>query len=101
QEAIAREQEVAEKDRAAKALRDRSRYRRRAPDDPDRLFGDHGEPERHKEAQDRIDIVEAAQEETLEENAEQRPGDGRQHNRRTKPEIFRDLDGDVGAERIE
>jgi hypothetical protein len=33
QEPIAREQEVAEEDRAAKALRDRGRDRRRAPDE--------------------------------------------------------------------
>ena len=101
QQAIAREQEVAEEDRAAKRLRDRGRDRRRAPDNPDRLFGDHGEPERHQQAQDRIGVVEPAQDEALEENAEQRHGDRRQHHRRTEAEIFRDLDGDVGAERIE
>jgi hypothetical protein len=68
---------------------------------PDRLFGDHGEPERHQQAQDRIGVVEPPQDEALEENAEQRHRDRRQHHRRTEAEIFRDLDGNVGAERIE
>ena len=101
QQAVAREQEVAENDRAAKRRRNRGRQRRRAPDDADRLFGDHREAERHQQAQDRIGGVEPAQDESLEQDAEQGDSDRRQHDRRAEAEIFGDLDRNVGAERIE
>ena len=75
--------------------------RRRAPDDADRLFGDHGKAEGHQQAQDRIGGVETAQDETLEQDAQQGDRDRRQHDRRSEAEISGDFDRYVGAERIE
>ncbi len=59
------------------------------------------EAERHQQAQDRVGGVEPAQDEPLEEDAEQGDGDRRQHDRRAEAEISGDLDGRIGAERIE
>ena len=77
------------------------RQRRRAPDDADRLLGDHRKAEGHQQAEDRIGGIEAAQDEALEQDAEQGDGDRREHDRRAEAEIFRDLDRGIGAERVE
>ena len=73
QKPIAREQEIADEDRAAKGRRDRGRQRSRAPDDADRLLGDHRQPKGHEQAQDRIGGVEAAQDEPLEDRCRAAP----------------------------
>ena len=101
QQAITREQEIADDDRAAKGLRDFGRQRSGAPDHADRLLGDHRKPEGHEQAEDWVGVIEPAQDEALEENAEEGNGNRRDHHRGTEAEMFGDLDGGIGAERIE
>ena len=99
--AVAREQEVADDDRAAKHRRDRRRQGRGAPDDADRLLGDHGKAEGHQQAQDRIGGVEPAQDVSFEQDAEHGDRDRRDHDRRAEAEISGDFDGEIGAQRVE
>ncbi len=101
QQPIAREEEIAEHDLALQPGRHRRGQGRRAPDHADRLLGHQREPEGDQQRQDRVGGVEAAQDEALEEDPEQRHRDRRQDHRRAEAEVLRDLERGVGAEGVE
>ena len=98
-EAVAREQEVTDDHRAFQALWHHRRERCGAPDDADRLLGDHREAEGDEQAENRIGGVEAAQDEALEQDAEQADRDRRDRDRRIEADVIGQGNGGIGAER--
>ena len=101
QEAVTRVDEVADDDLPAQFRRDRPGQRRCAEDHAQRLLGDHREAEGQQQRQARIGLVEAAEQEALDDDAEQADQHRRDQRRPGEAEVLADRDREVGADRVE
>src|SRR3546814_14256875 len=70
QQAVLREQEIADDHCALQGSRQRGRDRRCAPDNADQLLGHHGEAEGNEQTEDRVRGVETPEDEAIEEDAD-------------------------------
>src|SRR3546814_5203203 len=86
QQAVLREQEIADDHCALQGSRQRGRDRRCAPDNADQLLGHHGEAEGNEQTEDRVRGVETPEDEAIEEDADKTDGHRRQHDRRYEAE---------------
>src|SRR3546814_15389279 len=82
QQAVLREQEIADDHCALQGSRQRGRDRRCAPDNADQLLGHHGEAEGNEQTEDRVRGVETREDEAIEEDADTTDGH-RRHNRKS------------------
>src|SRR3546814_2764169 len=71
QQAVLREQEIADDHCALQGSRQRGRDRRCAPDNADQLLGHHGEAEGNEQTEDRVRGVETPEDEAIEERSEE------------------------------
>src|SRR3546814_2030108 len=101
QQAVLREQEIADDHCALQGSRQRGRDRRFAPDNADQLLGHHGEAEGNEQTEDRVRGVETPEDEAIEEDADKTDGNRRQHDRRYEAEHPADFHREIGAERVD
>src|SRR3546814_4157848 len=82
QQAVLREQEIADDHCALQGSRQRGRDRRCAPDNADQLLGHHGVAEGNEQTEDRVRGVEPTEDAAIDEEADKTDDNRRQHDRR-------------------
>ena len=100
-QAVIRVDEIADEHLPAQRVGNRERQRRGAEDHAQRLLGHHREPERQEQAERGILAIEAAEQEALDDEPDERDQHRRDDERAAEAQRARELDREVRAERVE
>ena len=100
-EAVLRIDEVTEEELPAQEVGHRVGQRRGAEDHAQALLGDHREAEGQQQREDRVGAIEPAEQQPLDQDAEQADQDRRGDECRGETDMGREHDGEIGPERIE